>query len=361
MAATLVLASCSSTSFFYNRLHLLVPWYLGSYVDFNPEQRQLLDQLLADYLQRHRRDELPRYIAILDDATALLDRQRISPQDLADLYQQAEQAGNRLQTDTLEWLLALGAELDKQQVQDFLRELQARQQEYEDEYLGRDDREYREEAYDSLHNNSRKYLGRLSPPQREELRHASTQLKRADATWLAARQAWLDALAELLQREPGWQQRVRIAFGQREAHFARDYRVLYDHNLAVTQRALANVLTSRNERQEQHLRRELGKLRSQLQRLVADDRHFSGARPGDPGSGPAPLGRLSGRHTLTDDPVSATALCPVQAGVGLFHQGLDTTGFPGVGNPSADGQTDVIHIQAQIQGGNPAADALQRR
>lgn len=160
-----LLTACSSTTFFYNRLHILVPWYLGSYVDLTREQRQNLDQTLAHFLQQHRRDELPRYVDILDQATAMLDRE-IAADDVAALYSQAEQAADRLQAEALEWLLALGVELSDEQVRGLIAELQERQDDYRDKYLDRDDGKYRSDAYNSLRKNARKYLGRLTSDQR---------------------------------------------------------------------------------------------------------------------------------------------------------------------------------------------------
>lgn len=47
-----------------------------------------------------------------------------------------------------------------------------------------------------------------------------------------------------------------------------DYRKAYAHNLAVIQAAMAELLNSRTERQDRHLRRELQKLRGDLHRLA---------------------------------------------------------------------------------------------
>lgn len=266
----LLLTACSSTSFFYNRLHFLLPWYLEDYVELNPEQDLYLDQLLATYLQQHRSQELPRYIAILDQAAVLLDRE-VSVQDMATLYSEVEQAGNRLQSSALEWMLALGAELSDAQIREFLEELQSKQQEYEDKYLDRDDEEFEEDVYDSLRKNTGNYLGRLNSAQRQQLQQASKQLKRSDALWLQERQAWIDSLQQLLQRQPGWQDELREAFAKRGENSDSRYREANAHNLQVIQTALAELLNSRTDKQDRRLRQELQDLRGELLMLIEQD------------------------------------------------------------------------------------------
>ena len=61
-----MLSACSSTTFLYNRLDFLIPWYLGDYVDLDRTQKQLLKSELQPFLAWHRSEELPDYLGILD-------------------------------------------------------------------------------------------------------------------------------------------------------------------------------------------------------------------------------------------------------------------------------------------------------
>ena len=67
------LVGCSSTTFIYNRLDFLLPWYLESYVDLNQEQRKNLNELLEPFFKWHREKELPKYAEIIGDLELLLD------------------------------------------------------------------------------------------------------------------------------------------------------------------------------------------------------------------------------------------------------------------------------------------------
>lgn len=262
-----LLAGCSSTRFAYNRLDFLVPWYLGDYVSLDRDQGRLLKAELQPFLAWHRQQELPRYIALLDRIEGKLDRE-LTAGDMQILTAEAELAIYRLQDRGLDWLLALGEDLRDEQMAEFIAALQEQQSEYEEKYLERDDADYRSDACERLQDNARKYMGRLQREQKAALRDSCAEMRRSDSLWLEARAQWIARLERILQREPGWQEDLRRALAQRSETVSADYRSTYDHNAEVIQLALAGLLNSRSERQDAHLRRELGKLRRDLAALA---------------------------------------------------------------------------------------------
>jgi hypothetical protein len=261
------LAGCSSTRFAYNRLDLLVPWYLGDYVTLDRDQGRLLKAELQPFLDWHRQQELPRYIALLDRVEGKLDRQ-LTAEDMVLLTGEAELAIYRLQDRALDWMLALGEELRDEQMAEFIAGLQEQQAEYEEKYLERDDAGFRSDSCERLQDNARKYIGRLQREQKAALAAACDDMRRSDGLWLEARSQWIARLERILQREPGWQDALREALVQRGETVSEDYRSTYDHNARVIQLAVVGLLNSRSERQDAHLRRELGKLRRDLAALA---------------------------------------------------------------------------------------------
>jgi hypothetical protein len=268
LALTLVLlAGCSSTTFIYNRLDFILPWYLDDYVDLNREQDVFLDQQLAPFLAWHRSEELPRYLEIIDAIDAALDGS-LTDSDIEAIALEFERAWYRLEGRALDWLLALGAELSDAQVEAFLTELWGKQEKYEKKYLERSDARYREDSYESLLDNLQDYLGRLDRIQKQVLEDASGQLLRSDAIWLRERANWLHQLEVFLQREAGWQERIRAAVANRSETVSEAYIQVYDHNLQVIYAALARVLDSRTEKQDRRLRNRLSDLRKDLETLI---------------------------------------------------------------------------------------------
>ena len=65
------LAGCSSIRLGYNNLPTLSYWWLDGYVDFDSAQAPRVRTALAQLLDWHRQNELPKFAALLEDAEQL--------------------------------------------------------------------------------------------------------------------------------------------------------------------------------------------------------------------------------------------------------------------------------------------------
>ncbi len=266
----LALAGCSRTAFVYNRLDFLLPWYIQGYADLNGEQEAYLDELLAPLLAWHRSRELPCYVLLLDDLEAALGEQTLSGEDIAARVTRLEEAWSRLETRGLDRLLALGSQLSDAQIEEFLAELDSRHEALEEEYLPRDDDEFFADSYDAMLDTAEDYMGRLQASQREALMTGSRKLKRVDALWLAERAVFLQRLEALLEsRKPGWQQGVRDLIASRAESVSAEYAKALDYNIDILQGLAAEVLNTRSERQDTHLRNRFAQLKNDFSKLAA--------------------------------------------------------------------------------------------
>ncbi len=264
-----LLAACSRAAFMYNRLDFLVPWYLDDYVELNGEQEEQLDQWLAPFLAWHRREELPRYVALIDEArSALADG--LTLEELQHLSIEVDAAGDRIERQMMEWVLPLGEVLSDEQIAELIDNLQEEQNDYKEEYLDRDAQEYLQDGIDGLEERADDYLGRLSRDQRAMIAEGMTQRIRFDALWLQDRAQWIERLAVLLQREPGWQLGVRESLAQRWDSASPEYRRVYEHNVGAIQQITVALINSRSERQDRHLRDKLNDLRSDIVGLIEE-------------------------------------------------------------------------------------------
>lgn len=264
----LLLGACSSTSFVYNRLDFLVPWYLDDYTNLDRRQERHLDELLEPFLVWHRKEELPRYVGLLEVIEQKLDAP-VSAGDLALVVEDFRQAWLRIEDQGLEWMLALGETLTDEQVAEFIASLREQNKELADKYLPRDDQQYYEDSYENLRDNAADYVGRLTKTQRRALEEASKKLQRSDSQWLAEQSAWIDQLEHLLEREEGWQLRVRNAVATRQENAPEPYRRALAHNTNVITQAVAGLLNTLGEKQERHLARKLARLREDLVELAS--------------------------------------------------------------------------------------------
>lgn len=271
LALLLVVAGCSSTTFFYNRLDFFLPWYLGRYVDLDASQSDWFEDQLDVLLVWHRREELPRYVEMLAsiegdlNGTVTLERLQMQTQVLEDAWYD-------LRDPALEILLDLGARLEQEQIDDFIEVLEKRQRKYERKYLKRSDETFREDAQDDLEDGFADFLGRLTSEQRARVAATVERLTRSDATWLAERAAWTSEMKRLLEREPGWQARVRKTIHDWEDELDEEAGAVYDRNTLLVQELMVEVLNLRSERQDRRLRRRLTSLREDLQSLSEQGR-----------------------------------------------------------------------------------------
>ena len=264
------LASCSSTSFFYNRLDFIVPWYIDDYVNLDRGQEDFLEERLDPFLTWHRREELPRYVetvAYFEDAVS----DSLEREELEAIQEDFEAAYRRLESRGMEWMLALGAELTDEQMDELLENFEERQEEFEKEYLERDDEEFVADSYERLKDNLEDYMGRLDKEQRAIAQRASQELVRADNEWHQEQQRWLERLRVILAREPGWEDRLMQAIAEREENFTPQYTAAIEHNTQILGAAFAEIINSRSEKQDKKLRGKLGELRNDLLALSTQD------------------------------------------------------------------------------------------
>jgi len=268
LGAVLLLAvgGCSSTKFAYNRLDILLPWYLGRYVDLDAEQSDWFDARLEALLDWHRAEELPGYVAFLDALGRDLDRPLTLTQVL-DYTDTLEQAWYRIRDPALEDLLSLGEQLTPEQIDGFIGELRKRQAKYEKKYLPRSDAEFREDAADDLRDMLEDYLGRLSKEQAEWVRETAEDLARTDREWLDERAAWVDEMERLLRRESGWQAAIRSTIINWEAQLDETTLAVYERNTRCVQELIVEVVNARSERQDRRLRGRLEDLREDFSDL----------------------------------------------------------------------------------------------
>ncbi|MBU03091.1 MAG: hypothetical protein CME55_07335 [Halieaceae bacterium] len=265
----LTLTGCSATQFIYNRVDVLVRWHLDDYVSLDRDQRAQFDERLDILLEWHRREELPEYVLLLDDALAILDNG--VPLDAArDMADRIELAAIRFQGPFLELLLRTGKDLRQKQRVEFVDAMMAKQEEFEADRLARSDEEYREDLEKRFDAQLSRYMGPLTPAQIDRIAAGVADMTRLDRFWLEDRRVWIEAVSDILLRaENDWPDQVRAMITGREDALLPAYREGIDHNGEVILQLSRDVLISRTEKQDRKLRSKLIVLRDDLAALAA--------------------------------------------------------------------------------------------
>lgn len=264
MLIVAILGGCSATQFLYNRVDILIGWYLDDYVTLDRDQRARFNTRLDALLEWHRQEELPQYVVLLDDALAILDNDVPLGATRA-MSGRIEAAAIRLQDRFLELLLSTGEDLTPAQRAGFIEALLAKQVELEADRLARPDTEYRDDLEQRFDKQLSRYLGPLTDEQSTRLELGMAAMTRMDHYWLQDRRVWIAALADILVTDqPGWTDQVRALILGRNEALLPAYREGIDHNGEVILQLSRDVLLLRTDKQDEKLRARLIALRDDL-------------------------------------------------------------------------------------------------
>lgn len=266
LIALIFLTGCSSTTFVYNRIDILLPWYLGSYVDLSRDQKQYLDELLIPFFNWHRHKELPRYAEIINSVQGLLDSE-VEVKNIVLITQDVEESWFRLEDELLLWIIPLTKDLTDEQINNFLQVMQTKIIESENKYLKRNDQVYQKDNYKRLRKNLRRFIGTMNKEQLDLVKIASKSMRRVDAEWIQNRKKLVANLGSILQREEGWEQRF-ISITHRDDLVSKNYRDNYAYNIDVTHHLIAAILNTRTKKQDKKIRAQLKRYRTDIEILI---------------------------------------------------------------------------------------------
>ena len=264
----LTLSGCSATQFIYNRVDILVRWYLDDYVSLDREQQARFDDRFDLLIEWHRRDELPRYGVLLDDALTILDDD-VPLQATRHMADQIEAAAIRLQDQFLALLLSTGEDLSPEQREAFVEALMAKQEEFEADRLERSDEAYRADLEERFDDQLSRYLGPMTAPQTDRITTGVAEMTRLDRFWLEDRRVWIAQLSDiLLVAEPNWPDQVLTLIAGRDDALLPAYKEGIDHNGEVILQLSRDILRARTDKQDRKLRGRLVSLRDDLAALA---------------------------------------------------------------------------------------------
>jgi len=263
------LTGCSSTTFVYNRIDFLLPWYLASYVDLSRDQKQYLDELLIPFFSWHRHEELPRYAEIINSVEEILDSE-VKVENITLITQDVEESWFRLEDELLLWILPLTKDLSDEQINNFLQVMQTKTIESENKYLKRNDQVYQKHNYNRLRKNLRRFIGTMSKEQLDLVKIASKSMRRVDTEWVQNRKKLVANLGSILQRKESWEKRF-ISITHRDDLVSKNYRDNYAYNIDITNHLIAAILNTRTEKQDKKLRAQLKRYRTDIETLINDE------------------------------------------------------------------------------------------
>jgi len=262
------LVGCSSTTFVYNRIDFLLPWYLESYVDLNREQKQDLKELLIPFYKWHREEELPKYATIIRDLDSILD-EKIELDSIEAITHEVEQSWFRIEDKMILWAIPMTRNLSNEQIAELLQTMQTKTLQSEKKYLSRNLQTYQNDNYKRIRKNLRRFIGGMNKDQLDLINAASKEMIRIDGQWINNRKALIENLKVILKREDGWELALEN-ITHRDDVVANNYRETYSYNIEINQHLLIEILNSRTEKQDKKLRAQLSKYQKDIETLTQD-------------------------------------------------------------------------------------------
>ena len=184
--------------FWYNRLDWLVPWYLDDYVELSDIQEERLELFLQDKTKWHRKSQLPLYIDMLERMTSDLETNNI--------HQTYDQYGKELTSFFKILIQELAPELveqittlSDQQIEHMLGNVQSHADKQRKKYDKKSPQDRLDDLEDSLTDNVKDWIGRLSDKQKELISQWAKDIKPTASLNFEYRSHWREAFKLALQ------------------------------------------------------------------------------------------------------------------------------------------------------------------
>lgn len=171
LTLALLLMSCSLVKTAYNNAPALIAWRLDDYFDFNAAQKAKLKPALRDLHAWHRKNELPRYVSLLDEIHDDLSHD-VSAQTACQHIESIKSNVQMLQTKVIPIIVEVADTLSEKQLQHFEKKLEKRNQEWKEEWWQETLEEQREVRLEKSTDFAEKVYGDLNEKQITLLKQA---------------------------------------------------------------------------------------------------------------------------------------------------------------------------------------------
>ena len=168
LTSLLLLSGCSTLKLVYNQSDDLLYWWVDGYANLQDNQKPLVRSALSDLQKWHRQQQLPEYIALLQEIRALAPQDISAPQVCAmtekmktsflGVLRHIEPAGTQL-----------AAQLSAEQLKSIRQRYDKTNKDWRDDWLEGSDEKRMRYRYKQALNRLEDFYGSLDTPQRETL------------------------------------------------------------------------------------------------------------------------------------------------------------------------------------------------
>ena len=168
------LGACSAIKLAYNNLPEVSYWWLDGYFDFDSAQTPKVRDELTQLLAWHRQNELPKVIAVLQEAQGLAPGE-VTPAQACGVVDQIRERLLAVTEHAEPASTELVLSLSETQLQQLERKYAKNNAEYRKDWLDRTPAQVHEKRYDQFLDRAEDFYGRLTAEQRDLLKQQVAQ------------------------------------------------------------------------------------------------------------------------------------------------------------------------------------------
>ncbi len=252
------LTSCSS-KLAYNNLDWWVYWYMDDYIELKDEQEEKFDAHLQNWLSWHKKSELTRYKAQLEDIKKQIQNDTLNSSIVYNNLELARSHWERVRDEVSPELAAIAKTLDDEQVVTLFAALEKDNKEEEEERqeaLEKSEAQRLKDRIERIQETIRERIGDLSKEQKQIVSTYAQQFISTGDAWIKYRRNIQNAARKLFvsrkQNERFEQELVSLM--QNPDNYKSDvYKQSSAHNMTVTATLLAEIFSTLSEKQRQTL------------------------------------------------------------------------------------------------------------
>ena len=252
------LTSCSS-KLAYNNLDWWVYWYMDDYIELKDEQEEKFDAHLQNWLSWHKKSELTRYKAQLEDIRKQIQNDTLNSSIVYNNLELARSHWERVRDEVSPELAAIAKTLDDEQVVTLFAALEKDNKEEEEERqeaLEKSEAERLKDRIERIQETISERIGDLSKEQKQIVSTYAQQFISTGDAWIKYRRNIQNAARKLFvsrkQNERFEQELVSLM--QNPDNYKSDvYKQSSAHNMTVTATLLAEIFSTLSEKQRQTL------------------------------------------------------------------------------------------------------------
>ena len=252
------LTSCSS-KLAYNNLDWWVYWYMDDYIELKDEQEEKFDAHLQNWLSWHKKSELTRYKAQLEDIRKQIQNDTLNSSIVYNNLELARSHWERVRDEVSPELAAIAKTLDDEQVVTLFAALEKDNKEEEEERqeaLEKSEAERLKDRIERIQETISERIGDLSKEQKQIVSTYAQQFISTGDAWITYRRNIQNAARKLFvsrKQNERFEQELVVLMQNPDNYKSDVYKQSSAHNMTVMATLLAEIFSTLSEKQRQTL------------------------------------------------------------------------------------------------------------